>query len=115
MGRSQRRCKEPLGGSVTWQRAVPGVPAASAELRVTPRCLWAALIPRHSPGACRGRRGHDPRREGDCGAPALSSFQRSQAESLGSFFCFSHICSLLELIYPCGSQSYIREGHVSPL
>lgn len=58
---------------------------------------------------------HNPHQEGICRAPSLSSFRRIQAEHFGSFSCFSHLCSLLELIYPSGSQSFIQEGHVLPL
>lgn len=97
-GHEQKAMQGDVGGSVM------GVQAGAA-----------AQTPRHSLGACMGQLGHDLRWEGDCRAPALSSFQRSQVESLGSFFCFSRTCSLLELIYPCGAQSYIREGHVLPL
>lgn len=41
--------------------------------------------------------------------------KRSKQNILGLFFCFSHLCSLLELIYPSGLQSSIQEGHVLPL
>ena len=74
------------------------------------RVRWSCLGDPHTSWL-----GCSPRREGDCRAPSLSAFQRSHTENLGSFFCFSHVCSLLELIYPCGSQCYIQEGRVLPL
>lgn len=97
-GQRKKATQGDVGGSV------PAVRAAVVHAAVPAGRAWK---PRHSPGACTGQPGGHRHREGVFRAPSLSSFQRSQVEILGSFFCFSHICSLLELIYPCSFQSYI--------
>lgn len=93
-----------------------GVQAAAAEQRITPRCLRA--VPRDASTArVPGGAGWDLiRARRAMAAPLRSPPSREATQKVwGHFSAFLIFAPLLELIYPCGSRSSMREGHVLPL